>query len=279
MHSLSFYNIIVMQKNIFHIHTYICKHSSNHLEEIVDYALEHGYKKLYFTEHPPITISCPYQGRRASYEDIAKLKFDIDQLNKKYKNKLKIYFGYEVEFNKANRWYIKKISKDPYCEYMVFGNHFYGDLFKMKFPLPLIKNFTKTVKQLKEFDENNIAAISSGLISWIAHPDIFLNSYRKWDKTAISVSKNIIKNAIKYKLPLGFNVNFADFNNKDKWHYPCEYFWQLVSKTNAKVLIESDSHDIHTIKANWLSKARKLAISFGLKKNLIEDVKLNLIKK
>lgn len=278
-HSFSFYNIVNMQKNIFHIHTYICKHSSNHLEEIVAYALKHGYKKLYFTEHAPITIDCPYQTRRASYKEIAQLKHNIDKLNKKYKNKLKIYFGYEVEYNKPNRWYIKKLAKDPYCEFMVFGNHFYGDLFKIKMPLPLAMHVTKTAKQLKEFDENNMAAMSSGLMSWVAHPEIFLNSYQKWDKAAIAVCKNIIKSAIKYKLPLGFNVNFINYDEKSQWHYPCKYFWQLVAKTNIPVIIESDAHDMHPLAVEWLEQARKLAISYGLKKNLTEKIKLNLLKK
>lgn len=268
-----------MQKVIFHIHTYICKHSSNHLEEIVDYALKHGYKELYFTEHPPITISCPYQARRASYEEIAQLKHGIDKANKKYKGKLKIHFGYEVEYNKANRWYIKKLAKDPYCEFLIFGNHFYGDLFKMQSPLPLVVSVTKTKAQLKEFDENNKAAMSSGLMSWVAHPEIYLNSYQKWDQTAKAVANNIIKWAIKYKLPLAFNVNFDDWKTRSKWHYPCKYFWSLVAKTNIPVIIESDAHDMEPLKVNWVSKAIKLAKSWGLEKNLTTKIKLIKLKK
>lgn len=274
-----FYNLHNMQNTIFHIHTYICKHSSNHLDEIVSYALKHNYKKLYFTEHPPITIKCPYQSRRASYEEIAQLKHDIDKVNKKYKNRLHIYFGYEVEYNKANRWYIQKLAKDKYCEFLIFGNHFYGDLFKIKLPLPLVMNVTKTKKQLEEFNDNNKAAMSSGLMSWVAHPDIFLNSYKKWDKTAIAVSKTTIKYAIKYKLPLAFNVNFESYKTKSPWHYPCKHFWKLVSKTNIPVIIESDAHDMHPLKVDWLKKARQLAISYGLAKNLTDKIKLRKLNK
>ncbi len=268
-----------MQKNIFHIHTYICKHASNKLEEVVAYALKHGYKKLYFTEHPYIAVPCPYQVRRANKKEIAQLKHDIDKLNKKYKNKLKIYFGYEVEYNQVNKWYFKKIAKDPYCDFFVFGNHFYGDLFKMTMPLPLVANVTKTKKQLLEFDRNNYLGMSSGLMSWVAHPEIYLNSYQKWDATAQMVAKHIIKWAIKYKLPLAFNVNFASYATKSVWHYPCKYFWQLVAKTNIPVIIEADAHDMHPLKVEWMKKARQLAISYGLKKNLTDKVKLNPLKK
>lgn len=268
-----------MLKNIFHIHTHICKHSSNKVEEIVAYALKHGYKKLYFTEHPYIAVKCPYQVRRANKQEIGHLRDQINFFNKKHKGKLQIYFGYEIEYNKANRWYFKELAKDPYCDFFIFGNHFYGDMFKMKVtPLPLVVNVTKTKKQLKEFDDNNKAAMSSGLISWVAHPDIFLNTYQKWDETAINVSKNIIKYAIKYKLPLAFNVNVKSYEEKSEWHYPCIHFWKLVSKTNIPVIIEADSHDMHTLQVEWLEKARKLAISYGLKKNLTENIKLVSLK-
>lgn len=279
MHSFSFYNLGIMVKHIFHLHTYICKHSSNHIEDIIAYALKHNYKKLYVTEHAPITIDCPYQKRRANYEEIAQLKHDIDVANKKYKNRLHIYFGYEVEYNKPNRWYIQKLAKDKYCEFLVFGNHFYGDLFKMQLPLPLVLNYSNSAKQLKEFDANNKAAMSSGLMSWVAHPDIFLNSYKKWNKTSIAITKHIIAWAKKYKLPLGFNVNIASYETKSEWHYPCIHFWKLVAKSNVPVIIESDAHDMHPITVEWLKKAKELAISYGLKNNLTENIKLRKLKK
>lgn len=269
-----------MQKNIFHIHTYICKHSTNTVESVVAYALKHGYKKLYFTEHIPMLVKCPLQPRRPSMEELADEKRRIDAFNKKYKNKIKIYFGYEVEYNKVNRWHAKELAKDPYCEFFIFGNHFYGDMFKLTIPLKLAIDVTKTPQQIKEYTDNALAAISSGLFSWVAHPDLFLNSYRKWDKYAQTACKKIIAAAIKYKMPLAFNVNFnTTFKGKDEWHYPCKYFWELVAKTDIPVIIESDSHILKRMTVSWLKQAHKLALSFGLKHNLTENIKLVKLKK
>lgn len=269
-----------MQKIIYHIHNEICKHSTNKLNEIVAYALKHNYKELYFTEHPPIDKKCFYQRRRATYPEVKNLVNNINKVNKKYKGKLHIYFGYEIEFNKADRSFVRRYKKDPYAQFFIFGNHFYGSIFDIKkLPAPLVMHTTKTLSQLKEFDENNKAAMSSGLFSWVAHPEIFLNSYKKWDVHAKHVCNNIIKWAIKYKLPLAFNVNFLSWETKSEWHYPCKHFWKLVAKTNIPVIIEADTHDIHTFKEKWLEKARKLALSWGLKKNLKEKIKINWIKK
>lgn len=269
-----------MQKNIFHIHDCCCHHSTNTLDNIVNYSLLHGYKKLYFTEHCYCNVDCTLQSRRPTVYEIKKLKTLINFYNNKYAKKLHIYFGYEIEFNKQNRWYYEQLVKDPYADYLIFGNHFYGDIFKMHHPFPLVMSNTKNLNNLLEYKNNQIAAMESGIFSWIAHPDIFLNSYQKWDKYAIDLSTSIIQCAIKNNLILGFNVNFpSPFSRKNKWHYPVKQFWQLVSKTKIKVLIESDSHDMHTIKQNWLNAAYKLAISYGLKNNIVQTIKLNLLSK
>jgi len=269
-----------MQKIIYHIHDECCRHSSNTLAQTVAYALKHGYKELYFTEHNYVTVKCPYQARRATYDEMFDYKHRIDLVNRKYKGRLHCYFGYEVEFNKQNRWYLEKMARDSMAEFLIFGNHFYGDMFKMKSPLPLTKNFSTSVEKLKEFEVNQVAAMKSGLFSWIAHPEIFLYSYRKWDKHSIRLCKLIIQLAQEYKLPLAFNVNFkAPFESKDPWQYPVKQFWQLVAKTNIPVIIEADSHDIHAIKVEWLNKAKKLALSYGLKKNLVDKIPLKLLPK
>jgi len=267
-----------MLKNIFHIHNQVCKHASNTLEDIVSYSLKHGYKNLYFTEHPPISVKCDYQKRRATHAEMVKLVKQINEVNKKYKGKLHIYFGYETEFNKPNRWYFERLARDPLPDFMISGNHFYGDLFKQPFPFVYTKSGTKHISQFRELLENFHSAMASGLFTWIPHPDIFLYSYRKWDKYSIAVSKTIIKWAIKYKLPLAFNVNFKQVP-KDEWHYPCKYFWELVAKTNIPVIIEADSHDHHTITVEWLKEAKRMALSYGLKKNLVDTIDINWLPK
>jgi len=210
---------------------------------------------------------------------MAKFVKQIKAINNKYKGKLHIYFGYETEFNQPNRWYYERLARDPLPDYFIAGNHFYGDLFAKDFAFVFTMKCTKSKKQLNELLENYHAAMSSGLYTWVAHPEIFLTSYRKWDKHSIAASKKIIEWAIKYKLPLGFNINWPASEFKDEWHYPCEHFWRLVAKTNIPVIVESDSHDLHTITKEWIDQGRKMAIAWGLKKNIIEDVKLNHLPK
>jgi hypothetical protein len=45
-------------------------------------------------------------------------------------------------------------------------------------------DFAKTEADLDEYYESSKLAIEKGIFSLFAHPDIFLQSYKKWDKKA-----------------------------------------------------------------------------------------------
>jgi hypothetical protein len=46
-------------------------------------------------------------------------------------------------------------------------------------------------------------------------------------------------------MPMGFNGN-GMFRERNGFNYPTPNFWDLVSKSRVKVLIEADSHDLIT---------------------------------
>jgi histidinol-phosphatase (PHP family) len=112
---------------IYHIHTKYCHHASNTIKGIVDLALKEGYKTLYITEHCPLDNN-NYLHFRTTRQGIVSLKKEIDQANKKNKNKLTIYFGYEIEYNKVNKKYFDSFKKDDYVNFLIFGNHYVGDM-------------------------------------------------------------------------------------------------------------------------------------------------------
>lgn len=268
-----------MQKTIFHLHDVCCKHSTLTLEDAVNYSIKHGYKALYWTEHCPVSVSCGYAHRRPTHEELTNLKNRMEEYNNKYGPNFHIYFGYEVEYNKPNRWYYEKLARDPLCDFLILGVHFYGDLFKEPWPYPYCINDTHTPKDIKEYLEMSKTGMESGLFSWAPHPEIWLNSYAKWDKYAIAASKKIIHTAIKTRTPLGFNVNFKSLNEKSEWHYPSKYFWNLVTKTSARVIIESDAHCLEKITEPWLKQAHEMAINYGLSHNIVETIPMRWLPK
>jgi histidinol phosphatase-like PHP family hydrolase len=121
-----------------------------------------------------------------------------------------------------------------------------------------------------------VLALKSGIFSLYAHPDIFLQNYRKWDDKAKWLTKQIIELSIKYKVPLGFNANGLHQIRND-FNYPSRLFWKEVAKSKAKVLIEADAHHIPTLSKSWLEKAKREAIKYGLKKNLVDKIDIKYL--
>jgi hypothetical protein len=122
-----------------------------------------------------------------------------------------------------------------------------------------------------------VLALKSGMFSLYAHPDIWLQSYRKWDDKAKWLTNQIIELSIKYKMPLGFNSN-GMHQIRDDFNYPSRLFWNEVAKTNAQVLVESDAHDTVTLRRDWLLKARAEAIKYGLEKNLVDKIDIKYFR-
>ena len=263
---------------LYHIHNKICKHSTNETKKIVEYAIKNHYKAIYFCEHCPLknTHSKHYQYSRPKYHELNLYKQEIDFFRNKYKNKIKLYLGYETECSYVNRYYFEKLARDPICEFMICGDHFYNDVLKEQ-QLNYTAFNTTSQWQIKLYWKNLEAALKSNLYSWIAHPEIFLNSYQQWDSLTKNILKKIIKSAIKYDIPLGFNINYLP--PKMKWHYPVKKFWRMVAKTKAKVIIENDSHDIATIQKKWIKDNYQLAYDWGLEKNIVFKPKINFFDK
>jgi histidinol-phosphatase (PHP family) len=141
--------------------------------------------------------------------------------------------------------------------------------------LVMDKSFSK--KELDEYWENAEAAVKSGIFSLFAHPDIWMNSYAKWDKNAIELTHKLIKLCEKYNMPMGFNGN-GFRSERNGFNYPVPNFWKLVAESKVKVLIEADSHHLETFTEEWLQQVKDEALRLGLKNNLVDEIQLNYLK-
>ena len=257
---------------IYHIHTYFCGHSTNSVSGVVQYAIKNNYTHLFFTEHCPLKNNSKI--RRPHLSQLRVLRKQIDHYNKKYEGKIKIEFGYECEYPFAQRKKITELAEDGICDFFILGVHFYGNMWR---------NFKYVVydtanEDLDEYYQMTKEACESGLFSWIAHPDLWCGSYGVWDNKAKELTQKIIDLSIKHDIPLAFNANGLA-TKRDDLHYPCKPFWEMVSKSKAKVLIEADSHYAAVHSVRWMNYAYDTAISWGLKNNIIDDVKIKYFKK
>ena len=86
-----------MEENIFHIHTFRCKHASDENdEEYVKAALALGAGRITFTDHTPFPGN-PFKNRM-DMEQLPEYIKSMRNLQEKYRNHIAIDIGLEVEF-------------------------------------------------------------------------------------------------------------------------------------------------------------------------------------
>ncbi|WP_077214256.1 histidinol-phosphatase HisJ [Bacillus dakarensis] len=86
-----------------HIHTPYCPHGTNDsLEQYVETAIRLGFSEISFTEHAPLPEgfidTTPQQDSAMDIKDLPRYFEEIDQLKSKYKDKIKINTGLEVDY-------------------------------------------------------------------------------------------------------------------------------------------------------------------------------------
>ena len=78
-----------------HNHTPLCNHAEGELYLYVDKAIKNGTKYFGFSDHAPMDFDKKY---RMSFEQMKKYEDDISIIKQKYKGKIDILLGYEVDY-------------------------------------------------------------------------------------------------------------------------------------------------------------------------------------
>jgi histidinol-phosphatase (PHP family) len=87
-------------------------------------AISFGYLTLGFSEHAPLK---PRRNFRLNTNEIQDYINEINNLKVKYKNKIRIFCGFECEFHRDETQYYQNIKNMKGVDYMIFGNHNMGN--------------------------------------------------------------------------------------------------------------------------------------------------------
>lgn len=255
--------------NNYHTHTYRCGHAIGSEEEMIQSAIQLGIKELGFSEHVPLPhyrqcllksflhactdlhsiLSCIksiiYNGpsMRMPYRTRFTHEKTVKELKKKYINQIKIYQGYECEYFKEYLSYYQKLLDNHEVDYLILGNHF------DKYPIHNCYYGKKSIsdQMLINYKDNLIDAIHTGLFSYIAHPDLFLQGRGTFDELCQKVSYDICKEAKKYNIPLEINAGGIRkgkiiMDGKKVYPYTNDYFFQIAAEIGNDIIIGIDAH-------------------------------------
>jgi len=222
----------------FHTHTRRCGHARGRDETYVKRAIKTGLSVLGFSDHSPMIF--PSSDFRSTFrvplsktEDYVK---SVTSLKEKYKDDIKIYLGYEME-------YYPKLFNETYSylesfglDYLILGQHFiYNEYEDYAF------HTGSSNEDLDGFDtyiEQVLTGLQTGKYLYVAHPDLY--KYVGKDEDGF-LRRN--EYYIKELKKLGYPVEFNLLGFYDKRNYPDCRFWEMVAKEGNDVVIGFDAHD------------------------------------
>jgi histidinol-phosphatase (PHP family) len=227
----------------YHTHTKRCGHATGEDEDYVLEALGAGFRDLGFSDHAMLPgFSDPY--KRGDYSLFQGYVDSINSLKKKYQSQIRIYVGFEAEAFPCYYPFYKELLTNGVLDYMILGNHS-----AMSDDHKIYSHFSNITSpsQLYLYKDLAINAISTGFFSVFAHPDYFMSSIENFDSDCRKISKEIIEACIAYDVPLEVNIagirnGLRKIGSKERWVYPTDDFFSLVSRYKAKCVLGSDAH-------------------------------------
>lgn len=242
-------------KTNFHTHTYLCGHATGEIEDYIKEAIAKDYKILGLSDHGPLTNPPFYRMSKEQFEKDYVEK--LDELIIKYQDKIKILKGVEIEYVEDDLDYLKYISSK--LDYMILAPHYY-----------VSKNLNSansayhcdTHEKLLSYLSVIEKGLGTNLFRILAHPDIFMISYRNLDEFAKDICRKIIRLCKEHNVLIELNAN--GLRDSRDLGYPNIQFFEIVKEENAKVIIGSDCHNPSDLDDEYMHEARLIASKLGL---------------
>lgn len=218
----------------FHTHTKRCGHAKGESENYILRAIENGIKDMGFSEHLPFTFPDGYESYfRLPSGQINEYLDELNFLREKYKDKINIKIGFEMEYYPKYFEAMLENAKKLKAEYLILGQHFlYNETENVA-----SGKATESIADLNEYVNCVLAGIKSGVFTYIAHPDLM--NFIGDDNIYYDEMKKICVASKEYNIPL--ELNFLGI--REGRRYPIEKFWKIAGEVQCPVTFGFDAHD------------------------------------
>jgi histidinol-phosphatase (PHP family) len=260
----------------YHTHTYRCGHAIGSDEDYVLAAIAKKMKVLGFSDH--VFLPGVFQdGIRGKFSELEGYVSSIRTLQNKYKKKIKIYLGFEAEYDPMFDEYYHQLLKSKTIDYLLIGQH--CD-FVNNVPHWYLSD-TPNTKRLTKYVSDLIKGMSTGLFSYVCHPDMYMSSYPKFDDFAKDLAIKICLASIQYDVPLEINLGGVRHYGQHisgqevYFGYPYEDFWKVVGEIGCKVVIGVDAHNPKDFEISNYIYAMQIVEKYSL--NLLSRIEFKKI--
>lgn len=252
----------------YHTHTTRCRHATGADEEYVLQAIDGGLKVLGFSDHTPFLFPDGYYTHIRMYPDeLENYVSSVLSLREKYSGQIDIKLGLEVEYYPERMDGLLQLIAPFDLDYFILGQHWCGNEQGESYN----GKATDDPARLTRYCDQTIEAMSTGLFSYIAHPDLlnFAGDPIFYREESI----RLCESAKTYDIPLEINLQGLRVQH----HYPREKFWKIAGETGCKVVLGSDAHRPMDV-IDPVSEARALEFVEKYHLQLLEHISLQPCK-
>lgn len=240
----------------YHTHTWRCRHAAGTEREIIEKAIAAGMQELGFSDHAPYPFAEGYESNfRMTLDQTAEYFSLLEALREEYKEKIKLWIGFEAEYYPAYfQAFLDHIHQFP-CDYLILGQHFLNNEDTQEYS----GAYTTDETFLKRYTEQVLQGLATGKFTYLAHPDLVnwggsLSVYRHETRRLCEAVK---------KMDIPLEINFLGLY--DHRHYPREEFWQVAGEVGNRVVFGCDAHEPAAVcRPNVEQQAQELALRCGL---------------
>jgi len=222
-----------------HNHTTRCNHAEGTIDDYIKRAIELGIDIYGFSEHAPMDFDLEY---RLLFNNMDEYVSDVLSAKERYKDKIKILLGYEVDYLKG---YMDSRVINADVDYLIGSVHF---LNRWGFDNPAFIGEYKNrdIDDIwQEYFDSIEAMAKTGYFNIVGHLDLIkvFNYIPKKDIRLIAY--NALK-AIK-KSKMAIELNSAGLRKPAKEIYPSKKLLQIAYELDIPITFSSDAHKIEDI--------------------------------
>lgn len=212
-------------------------HAIGNDEEYVESAIKNGYSLLGFSDHVPYIYPNNYVSHmRMTIEQADGYIKSVNDLKEKYKDKIQILQGYEMEYYPELFDNTLNILKQKGYDYLILAQHFLNNEYEEP-GFIYTGNLTTDKKIIDQYVDQLLTGARTGNFLFVAHPDLI--NYVGNEKYYLEKMEYLCKELKKLDMPIEFNM----LGYTHKRQYPNKTFWNLAKEIKNDVIISIDAHD------------------------------------
>jgi len=222
-----------------HNHTTRCNHAENTIDEYIEQAITLGIDIYGFSEHAPMDFDQHY---RLKFEEMIFYEKEILEAKERYKNKIEILLGYEVDYLAGH---IDERVLNAKVDYLIGSVHFID---KWGFDNPeFIGGWeNREIDNIyKEYFEAIEAMAKSEKFDIVGHFDL-IKVFKFLPKQDIRILAKEALHAIK-KSNMVLEINSAGLRKPIKEMYPSKILLQEAYALNIPITFSSDAHSVNQV--------------------------------